>query len=73
MMLKEKAVKMVWYEWVLSVLSLLITIFMGQTFIGSYQEGEPQAAWLSLVFMGIPMIVFAVLTVRSVKSRITQE
>ena len=71
--LKEKTVKLVWYEWVLSVLSLLIVIFMSQTIIASFEEGEPQAAWLSLVFMGIPMIISAVLTARSVKSRIPQE
>jgi hypothetical protein len=72
MTLKEKAIKLVWYEWVLSVLSLLIVIIMGQTFIASFGEGEPRAAWMSLVFMGIPTIVLAVIAVRSVQSRIAK-
>ena len=72
MTLKEKAIKMVWYEWVLSVLSIVIILFMGQTFIGSFEEGEPQAAWLSLVFMGIPIIILAVILVRSMRSRMAK-
>jgi hypothetical protein len=68
----EKSVKLVWYEWVLSVLSKAIFIFMGQTFIGSFEEGEPLAAWLSLIFMGIPIIIIAVILVRSVRSRMVK-
>ena len=69
---KEKALKFVWYEWVLMVLAFLFFMFMGQTFIASFGEGEPRAAWMTLVFMGIPIIIIAVVTTRSVQSRLTR-
>lgn len=68
--LKEKAVKLVWYEWVLFVLAGLSIIFLGQTFIGSLQEGEPQAAWMSVAFMGIPIIIMMVGAIRSLGKRL---
>jgi hypothetical protein len=67
--LKEKAIKLVWYEWILIILGAVIYILMGQTFIASFGEGEPQAAWMSLVFMGILIILIAVGSFRSIKSR----
>ena len=68
--LKEKAVKLVWYEVVLFVLSGLAFILLGQTFIASFQEGEFQAAWMSVVFMGIPLIVMMVGAIRSLSKRL---
>ena len=69
--LKENAIKLVWYEWSLIVLGALIYILMGQTFIASFGEGEPQAAWMSLFFMGIPIILIAVGSFRSIKGRLS--
>jgi hypothetical protein len=69
--LREKAVKLVWYEWVLFILSGFIFIFLGQTFIGSLEEGESQAAWLSVVFMGIPIIIMMVGAFRSLRTRLS--
>ena len=70
--LKEKGIKLVWYEWVLLLMSYVIFIFMGQTFIASFGEGEPQAAWLSLIFIGIPIIIMAVVSARSIQTRISK-
>jgi hypothetical protein len=67
---KEKAIKFKWFEWILSILIFLIFVFMGQTFIGSIDEGEIQAAWMSLLFMGVPIVILIVLTYRSIKARI---
>lgn len=67
--LKAKEIQLVWYEWLLGVLSLITVILLGQTFIASFQEGEPQAAWLSLAFMGIPTIIMVVAAARSIKTR----
>ncbi len=58
------------YEWAGIILNLLIFMFMIQTFIASYQELVPRAAWLTVVFLGIPMVVIGVLTMRSVKKRL---
>ena len=68
--LKDKAAKLVWYEWVLFILSGLVFVLLGQTFIASLQEGEPQAAWMSVLFMGIPIIIMMVGAFRSLGSRL---
>jgi hypothetical protein len=68
--LKEKGIKLVWYEWILFILGVVIYILLGQTFIASFGEGEPQAAWMSLVFLGIPIILIVVGSYRSIKSRV---
>jgi hypothetical protein len=68
--LKEKAIKLVWYEWVLVLLSFAVFLLLGQTFIASYGEGQPQAAWMSLVFMGVPIIIMMVGAFRSLRTRL---
>jgi len=70
--LKEKGIRLVWYEWILSVLSFLILILLGQTFIASFKESEPQAAWMSLLFMGLPALLLAIGTFRSIQLRVTK-
>ena len=67
--LKDKAVKLVWYEWVLFILSGLAFVLLGQTVIGSFEEGETQAAWMSVVFLGVPIIIMMVFSMRSLLSR----
>ena len=62
-------VTLLWYEWILGVLFMLLFMFMGQTFIASFKEFEPRAAWMTLVFMGIPDIVIGAVLVQSVLSR----
>lgn len=70
--LKEKAITLKWYEWILFILSGLLFIFLGQTFIGSFGEGEAQAAWLSVVFFGIPIIIMMVGAYRSLNQRLSK-
>ena len=70
---KEKAIKLVWYEWILVVLSFAVFLFLGQTFIASFAEGEPRAAWMSVVFMGLPIVIMAVITYRSVSTRLAKQ
>ncbi len=67
--LKKLNIKLVWYEWILLILSFITFMFMGQTFIASFQEYEPRAAWFTLVFMGIPILIMAVILYRSVNKR----
>jgi hypothetical protein len=69
-LLKEKSIKLKWYEWVLVILGLLFFLFLGQTFIASFGEGEPRAAWMSLIFLGLPIVLIAVGTLRLVRSRL---
>jgi len=68
--LKEKAIKLKWYEWTLIVLGFVIFVFMTQTFIASFGENQPQAAWLSLLFLGLPIVLIAVGVLRLVQMRL---
>lgn len=72
-LLKEKCVKLVWHELTLTVVSFATFMFLGQTFISSFNEGEPRAAWLTVVFMGLPIIIMAVVVLRSVRARTTPD
>jgi len=67
--LRNNNLKLVWWEWILVVLCFILFMFMGQTFIGSYQEFEPRAAWFTLIFMGIPILLMAVVLYRSLNNR----
>ncbi len=68
-LLKEKSVKLVWHELTLTILSFATFMLLGQTFISSFNEGEPRAAWLTVVFLGLPIIIMAVIVRRSMSSR----
>lgn len=68
--IKERSIKLVWYELVMIILVFSIFLFMGQTFIASFGEGEPRAAWLTLLFMGTPMLIIGAAAARSIRSRI---
>jgi len=48
---------------------MIIFMFMGQTFIASFKEFVPRAAWMTLVFMGVPNILIGAVLVQSVLSR----
>lgn len=67
--LKSVSLKMNWYEWILIILSYVIFMFMAQTFIASYQEFQPKAAWFSVIFMGIPILLMGVVFYRSLNKR----
>lgn len=67
--LKNVSLKLVWYEWILLVIIFITFMFMSQTFIASFIEYEPRAAWLTLVFMGIPILIMTVALFRSLNKR----
>ena len=67
--LKNASLKLVWYEWILMVLCFITFMFMSQTFIASFLEYEPKAAWFTLIFMGIPILLMAVVLFRSLNYR----
>jgi hypothetical protein len=62
-------IKLLWYEWILGGLFMFIFMFMVQTFIASFKEFVPRAAWMTLVFMGLPNILIGAALVQSVLSR----
>jgi len=59
--LREGSMTLQWYGWVTGIVAFLLATLALQTFFGSFQEREPRAAWLSLLFMGVPaLILFAI-------------
>lgn len=71
--LKSVHLKLVWYEWILMILVYFVFMLMCQTFIASFQEFEPKAAWFSLIFMGIPVLIMGVVLFRSLRKRYTKK
>jgi|GEM_PF-1006276 len=67
--LKKASLKLVWFEWILTILIFITFMFLGQTFIASFQEYEPKAAWMTVAFMGIPIMIMSVLLYRSINKR----
>lgn len=61
--IKEGSVSIPWYGWGIGITAFLLATLTLQTFIGSFREREPRAAWLSLLFMGVPALVLTTITV----------
>ncbi len=59
----EGHMEITWVAWLIGILTLLQATFTIQTFVGSFKEREPRAAWMSLLFMGIPTLILAAITV----------
>jgi len=59
-----KKIRMTWYEWVMGIASLILILLVLQNFIGSVAEEEPRAAWMGVLFLGIPAVILGVLAVR---------
>ncbi|MBW1996461.1 MAG: dehalogenase [Deltaproteobacteria bacterium] len=49
-----------WYAWPLGALALALFALAGQNFVASYKEMEPRAAWMGLLFIGLPGAAIAV-------------
>lgn len=61
---RSRKIKVTWYEWLMGSLALLLILLILQNFFASYAEFEPTAAWMGVLFMGIPALILAVLAVR---------
>ena len=59
---RDESKEVSWYVWLLGVLALLLISLALQHFFASRKEMEYKAAWRGLMVMGIPALVFAVLT-----------
>ena len=59
-----------WYEWLIGAAGVALLIFTIQNFIGSFQEGEPSAAWMFWLILGLPsLILLAIPTVLVITRR----
>ena len=59
----EGHMEITWVAWLIAILTLLLATFTIQTFVGSFKEREPRAAWMSLLFMGVPTLILAAITI----------
>jgi len=48
-----------WYVWPLGALTLFLGALTVQNFFASYDEMEPRAAWMGVIFMGVPCLILA--------------
>jgi hypothetical protein len=62
--IRSKRMHLTWYEWLMGVVAVVIFLLLIQHFTGSLVELEPTAAWMGVLFMGVPALILAVLAVR---------
>ena len=63
---KEGSITIPWYGWATGIITFLLATLALQTFFASFQEREPKAAWMSLLFMGVPTLILATITILAV-------
>lgn len=59
-----KNINVTWYEWIMGIASLILILLVIQNFVGSVAEEETRAAWMGVLFLGIPAVILGVLAVR---------
>lgn len=59
--LKGKQVQVKWYHWLMAAIGLLLILLNIEVIAGSLAEGETRAAWMSLIYLGLPALVIIVL------------
>lgn len=59
-----RKITMTWYEWVMGIASLILILLVIQNYVGSIAEEEARAAWMGVLFLGIPAVILGVLAVR---------
>jgi len=62
--LRSKNLTLVWYEWLIGIVGLLLLLFTIQNFFGSLIELESQAAWMFVLVTGLPAIIMLGITWR---------
>jgi hypothetical protein len=62
--IRARRLKVAWYEWLMGSFALLLILLIIQNFIGSWAESEVTAAWMGLLFLGIPAVILGVLAIR---------
>ena len=56
---QEGKIAVGWYAWPLFAILVALLALTAQHFIASFKELEPRAAWMGLLFMGLPAFILA--------------
>ena len=67
--LRSRNIKVTWYDWLIGLIGLFLLLFTVQNIVGSFDEVSPTAAWMFLLFLGIPSLVLLVLAWQLVMRR----
>lgn len=51
--------KLTWYEWILTVLAVILALYAIQNYSASLVELEPRAAGILLALFGLPAVILA--------------
>ena len=62
--IRARKIRTTWYEWIMGLAALLLILLILQNFVGSIVEEETRAAWMGVLFLGIPAVILGVLAVR---------
>lgn len=63
---QKNALKIPWWQWVLSILGVIYALFVLEVIVGFLGEGAPQAALIMGLLTGIVAIIWGVLLKRFV-------
>ena len=55
--LRNRDIKVTWYEWLIVAIGLLLLMFAIDSFVGSRVELEPGAAWMFGLLFGLPALI----------------
>ena len=56
---QNENIRVGWYVWIMGAIAVLLGALTIQHFFASYKELEPKAAWMGVLFMGIPTLLLA--------------
>ncbi|MBW2027454.1 MAG: hypothetical protein JRH06_01915 [Deltaproteobacteria bacterium] len=56
---RQGGTEVAWYAWPLGACALALFALAGQNFVASYKEMETRAAWMGLIFIGVPGALIA--------------
>ena len=62
--LRNRGIFLAWYGWLMTAIGMVLVIYMAANMSGSLTEGEGTAAWMFLLFLGLPAVILFVLTWR---------
>jgi hypothetical protein len=63
---KDGSITIPWYGWITGIITFLLATLALQTVLATFQEREPRAAWMSLLFMGVPTLILATISIMAV-------